>query len=481
MKQSVLLAVTFSLGTLAACSSSGTGGNGGSFGTGGNVPRTGGQGGGSSSSGGSSGSGGQTSTGGSGPASTGGTSGGTGGVSGSGGASGSGGSAGASGDAGGGGDAAVDRGTPGEGGMPPEPATPGATDLTKHKYSKAIKMDTTAAGAGVMGNVPKYPVAVTLNAMNFDFAQAMANGEDIRFATATGTLLPYSIELWDQAGKQAAIWVKVDVMGNNNTQTIVMHWGNPDAQSASNSKQVFNLEDGYRGVWHLDQEGAPDPGHYKDSSAHEAHLTGFRLAPGSRVAGRIGKGTWTDNPGGQGKNQWLGLEGPKVVTEYNASAARAVTVSIWAYAHAYDGYYQTIISKGDHAWSLQREGSTPNIEACAWSGSYHSCGIVRGVAVAKRWNHYMLTSTTSQLTLYIDGRRAGGAGAFNQTSDHGFAIGHNYEAHMDALTKTREWNGIFDEARVIVGPAKSADWALLEFQSQKEGSTFLSFGPTMMK
>ncbi|HEY0708707.1 MAG TPA: DUF2341 domain-containing protein, partial [Polyangia bacterium] len=368
-----------------------------------------------------------------------------------------------------------------DGGAPPEPTTPGATDLTKHKYSKVITMNTSANGANVPGDVLKYPVAVLLNAMNFDFTQAMPAGQDIRFALPDGTLLPYNIELWDAASKTAAIWVKVDVKGNNATQTMVMHWGNPTAESASSAKTVFSMADGYRGVWHLDQDGSPDPGHYKDSSAHEAHLTGFRLAPGSAVAARIGKGTWTDNPGGQGKNQWLGIEGPKVVTEYNAAANKAVTVTVWAYAHAYDGYYQTILSKGDHAWSLQREGSTMNIEACAWSGSYHSCGIVRGVAVPKRWNHYMLTSTTSQLTLYIDGRRAGGAGAFNQTSDHGFAIGHNYEAHMDALTKTREWNGIFDEARVIVGPAKDANWALLDFQSQKEGSTFLSYGATMMK
>jgi hypothetical protein len=251
--------------------------------------------------------------------------------------------------------------------------------------------------------------------------------------------------------------------------------------SASSAKTVFSMVDGYRGVWHLDQDGSPDPGHYKDSSPYEAHLTGFRLAPGSAVPGRIGRGTWTDNPNGMGKNQWLGIEGPKVVTEYNAGPNKAISASVWAYAHAFDGYYQTIFSKGDHAWSLQREGSGSNIETCNWSGSYHSCAIIQGAAVAKQWRHYLITSTTSQLSLYIDGRRVGGAGAFNQISDHGFALGHNYEAHMDALTKAREWNGIFDEARVIVGVAKDANWALLEFQSQKAGSTFLSFGPVVTK
>ncbi|HEY0710059.1 MAG TPA: DUF2341 domain-containing protein [Polyangia bacterium] len=479
MKHSVLLAVTVSLGTMAtACSSAGTGGANNGPGTGGGGgSRSGGQAGSASSTGGSSGSGGQTSS------STGGTSGNNGGSPGSGGApSGTGGAAGGTGGSSGAdaGDAARPETNPGgEAGTPSEPATPGPTDLTKHRYSKAIKLDTTAAGAGVMGDVLKYPVAVLLNAMNFDFAQAMPAGEDIRFATPEGTLLPYSIELWDVATKQAAIWVKVDVKGNSNTQSIVMHWGNPAAQSASSSRQVFSMEDGYRGVFHLDQDGSNAPGHYKDSSPHEAHLTGFRMEPGTAVAARIGKGTELSNPGGQGKNQWLGIEGPKVVTEYNAGPNKAVTATAWAYAHTFGGYYETIFSKGDHAWTLQRD-YMGRMEACTWSGSYHACAIT-GAPVTKRWNHYMVVSTTSQLTLFIDGRRVAGTASFNQTSDHGFAIAHNYEAHADALAKRREWHGIIDEVRVIVGPAKDANWALLDFGSQKEGSTFLTFGPTMMK
>ena len=43
----------------------------------------------------------------------------------------------------------------------------------------------------------------------------------------------------------------------------------------------------------------------------------------------------------------------------------------------------------------------------------------------------------------------------------------------------REWDGILDEARVQV--ARDANWVKLEFESQKDGSKFLSFGPTMMK
>ena len=438
----------------------GSGGRGGS-GSGGSGPGTGG------SVGGTGGSG----TGGSG---TGGS--GTGG-SGTGGTDGTGGTGGTSTDAG---SPAEGGGSPAEagGGTPSEPSMPGPTDLTKHRYSKVITMNTTAGGAPVMGDVNKYPVAVQLNAMNFDFAQAMPAGEDIRFATAQGALLPYSIELWDSAAKQAAIWVKVDVKGNSNAQSMVMHWGNPAAQSASSGKSVFSAEDGFLGVYHLSEQGTNAPGGYKDSSPTEAHLTGFGSEPAVATPARIGKGTLLANPGGQGKNQWMGIEGPKVETAFNASAARPITATGWAYGNTFGGYYETVFSKGDTSWTLQRDYQG-RMETCTWSGSYHACAIT-GAPPVKRWVHYMVVQTTSNLTLYVDGRRAAGTGSFNRTGTHGFAIAHNYQANNNAATGRREWDGMIDEVRVM-GGAKDANWALLDFHSQKEGSAFLSFGPTQMK
>src|SRR6185295_4428683 len=115
------------------------------------------------------------------------------------------------------------------------PVVTGPTDLTKFKYSKAVKLNTTAAGAGVTGNVSSFPVPVMLNAMSFDFSQAKDHGEDVRFAKSDGTLLPYAIESWDKAGQAAVLWVKVDVLGNNDAQSFQMHWGSPDATDASDS------------------------------------------------------------------------------------------------------------------------------------------------------------------------------------------------------------------------------------------------------
>jgi len=146
-------------------------------------------------------------------------------------------------------------------------------DLSRWRYFKVIKLDTTASGAKVKGDVKGFPVPVVLDATNFDFASAKSKGEDLRFATMEGTALPFEIEFWDATAKLAAVWVKVDVKGNA-TQNIKMSWGDPAATSASDSKAVFDVKEGFAGVWHLNDPGSTTAGGYKDATANAADATG---------------------------------------------------------------------------------------------------------------------------------------------------------------------------------------------------------------
>ncbi len=367
---------------------------------------------------------------------------------------------------------------------PEQPATPAATDLTKHKHSKIIKLDTTTAGAGVMGAVTKYPVAVILNAQNFDFAQAKDKGEDIRFSKMDGALLPYNVESWDKDAKTASIWVKLDeVKGNDNAQSFVMHWGNPEAGSASNPKAVFDVADGFMGVWHLNEEGNEMPGGYRDSSGYEAHGTGVKLAPGSRVDGRIGKGTRLANSKADWKGQWVRVDGPKVETAYNVSD-KPITVSIWAKAASFPGHstiggYETVFSKGDTSWTFQRFSLRNVWEACTkgpGNVTWHNCAISKANIATEKWFHFMLVITPANLTLYINGVREAATGNGKRNSPHPFGIGQQTQSLMGK----REWDGVVDEARVM-GAARDPNWAKLDYESQREGSTFMSFGPTQTK
>jgi hypothetical protein len=179
-------------------------------------------------------------------------------------------------------------------------------------YSQAITLDTTASGANAAEDVTNYPLAVLLDRSRFDFSQTRSNGADIRFFDSAGKELPHAIELWDAQAGSAAVWVLLDVVkGNSKDQSILMKWGNPIAPYRSDSPAVFQRTNGFLGVWHLDEKGNTATDGYKDSSEHAAHGTGVALMPGSRVAGRIGKGVHLENPRGQDTARWMRVTGEK--------------------------------------------------------------------------------------------------------------------------------------------------------------------------
>jgi hypothetical protein len=103
--------------------------------------------------------------------------------------------------------------------------------------------------AGAM--VEQFPLLVRLHRDWFDFAQAKADGADVRFTTADGKVLPHQIEEWDAKNGTASVWVRVPRIEGNARLTLQIHWGKADPASAADAKAVFNESNGYLSVWHL--------------------------------------------------------------------------------------------------------------------------------------------------------------------------------------------------------------------------------------
>jgi hypothetical protein len=358
--------------------------------------------------------------------------------------------------------------------MSPERGEVGAPGFPGWKFTKAIKLDTSASGANVAGTVANYPVAVLLTAMNFDFAQAKDAGEDIRFGKADGTPIPYAVESWDKAGGKAAIWVKVDsIAGGNNSQSINMYWGNAGAGDASDSKGVFGAE--FVGTWHLNEDGSTAAGGYKDASAAGNHGTGMNLMPGSRVDGVIGSGTRTKNA----MRQWVNVPDPD-----RRFRPANFTASIWAWADAFNARwgsggspgYQCVMSSGE-GWTVQRE-TGGRFESCFANAA---CSIGRAMNT-KEWVHFVLVKNGGNHSLYMNAARVAGGGAPNRMDLKDLGLGQmtQYLDPVRHVNEQRSWEGILDEARVM-NVAASTDWIKLDYESQKPGSKFLVFGPVQMR
>ena len=143
-------------------------------------------------------------------------------------------------------------------------------DYSKWTYSRNIVINTASTGAGISTKQIGFPMLVRLTSSNFTFSQAQDSGQDVRFAKANGTHLPYQIDSWNRQNQSAAVWVNVDtVFGNNSSQYFTMYWGNSSASSASNGPAVFDTANNFLGAWHLNTAGTggrPDATYFNDSA-----------------------------------------------------------------------------------------------------------------------------------------------------------------------------------------------------------------------
>ena len=150
------------------------------------------------------------------------------------------------------------------------PDTGASEDYSQWSKSMQLIINTSAAGYGINSNLAGFPYLVRLGKKDFNFSEANANGNDVRFSNAAGAALAYEIERWDTGSQNAAIWVRVDtIRGNNATQYITMYWGKSDALSRSKGSTVFDTSSGFAGVWQLNTAGAgkrPDATYFNDSA-----------------------------------------------------------------------------------------------------------------------------------------------------------------------------------------------------------------------
>jgi hypothetical protein len=359
-------------------------------------------------------------------------------------------------------------------------------DLSKWRYWKTIKIDTTASGAKVKGEVKNFPIPVMLDTTNFDFTQAAKDGADLRFSkTAKGEPLPYSIESWDAAAKSAVAWVKLDVKGNNKSQSFVMHWGNPEAKDAGDAKTVFNTKEGWVGVYHLNEAGNATEEGYKDATGNQAHMTGVNLDAASRGEGRIGAGVQLE----YAKVQWLKLDHPKKKRAFDLTTRG--TFSIWAKARSYSNKgdqakkalpgYETMFAKGDNSWRLQKYGikswhkpPAEKIEMCVEQPpSADLCVPGTTDMVTGQWFQVVAVHDFPKAKLYVNGvlDKEDKFDVNWVSGDHPVGIGNQTQFPE----KGRQWDGWLDEARVF-NVVKDDNWLKLDYESQKEGSKLLVFG-----
>jgi hypothetical protein len=246
---------------------------------------------------------------------------------------------------------------------------------------------TTPEGADLPATASEegFPLLVRLDKDSFDFKQAQAKGEDLRFSTSTGAPLAYQIEAWDTANGTASIWLRVPRIKGNTRQELKMFWGKTDAKSESKGSAVFNESNGYLSVWHMDDPVKDEVG------TLESKDTG--TTPSS---GMIGKSRHFG--GGKGINC-----GEKITTYPTGSSPHSSEA--WFRAEKPNA---TVLAWGNEQAQgkvMMQYLSPPHMKMeCYFSGA----NISGGSALPKsQWIHVIHTFKNGDSRVYVNGRLDG--------------------------------------------------------------------------
>lgn len=331
-------------------------------------------------------------------------------------------------------------------------------------HAKQLFLNTTAAGANVSGTVTDFPVLVRLSSANFTFAQARADGGDLRFAGADGTMLPCEIEQWDAAAQTAAVWVKVHtVKGNNGTQSITMLWGNPAAAGISNSASVFETVAGFQGVWHMGGTGSV-PDATVNNYAGTAHATAAAAASGAI-------GTAREFDGSSAYIQMNGTANSALNFPYNGF----YSVSAWVKADTLNDRDRVVVSKDLYQYNLQ-------LRVSAWE--FHEFRELTGFesttapAAASTWSYVTAVRSGTAQYLYVNDSLVDSTITVTDTlasrvETNDLCIGR-LPAYDNYFKEWRYFNGLIDEVR-ITNVVKNADWIKLCYMNQKAEDALIKF------
>ena len=325
---------------------------------------------------------------------------------------------------------------------------PASAQYPEWKHSGSVFVITTPEGADLpaTASVKNFPLLVRLHKDFFDFSQARANGDDLRFSSAKGDSLAYQIEEWDATKGVASLWVRVPKITGNARQEIKLHWGKADAKSESEGKAVFNESNGYLSVWHMNGPAKDEVGTLESKDTGTTPAVGV-IGPARHFPGQ--KGIFCGEK----------IEGYPV-------GAASHTTEAWFRAEKPNANTLAWGNEQGQGKVVMHYRSPPHVKMeCYFSGADV---VGKSTILLKEWAHVVHTYEKGDSRVYVNGVLDGvsktASAPLNIRSPARLFVGgwyHNYN-----------FVGDIDEVR-ISKVARSADWIRLQYENQKPLQTLV--------
>ena len=350
-------------------------------------------------------------------------------------------------------------------------AAVGAQGATIDEMSFAYKAELTVAGYSGASEVKDLPVLVRLaEGAPVGFSYATCDKDSLRFADASGNLIPHEIDTWNAEG-ESLVWVKIPAVSGADTK-FKMYYGGMGAFTERLS--VGEVWSNYAAVWHLNEGGTDggttDPVIVKNSSANGEDLDGEAYGGTTAAEGAIG-GARHIYPGTSGKGG-IWATGSLPCTNFKGT----MTVSAWLLhdnaACSWDHiFYKREKSGGSGGLAIELNNNSTSADVRGGNSTSLSTGNFSKLKT--EWTYIAFAYSGTSCTVYENGltKKTGTVGTVTDNLDR-WCFGNCTKGYQGA-TGDSPWRGSMDEIR-LSGVAQSADYAAAEYGAMTNG--FLSCG-----
>ena len=252
----------------------------------------------------------------------------------------------------------------------------------------AYRKQITISDATVNATLTDFPVYVTISNDAQIGAAALANGYDIRFTMADGTLLSYQRESWSGGGGSAAsgtFWVKVPSFNPSTGATIYIYYGKFDATDGQNATAVWDSN--YKGVWHL-----PNGSTLSAADSTSNGLNGTINGGVTATTGEAGGGA-----------SFNGTTGDIGMATANPMASQVITMEVWVKCTKSGVVLMKGTDASANSYGIETDGTKVHLFTFATNGAPNWLTSSSGVLSSDTWTHIVGVINGQSKKLYING------------------------------------------------------------------------------
>lgn len=250
---------------------------------------------------------------------------------------------------------------------------------------KKIAIDTSSTGSNITETIGSIPVLVRLHVGNFRFANAKADGSDLRFVAGDDkTPLKFHFEKYDSLAGEALVWVAMPTLQPGAKTDIWLYYGNKKATAGADPKATYGSDVAL--VYHFTERATP--------ALDMTVWTNNARSAGQPADGAlIGTGLRSDGtnpvsiPGAT--SLAFAQDGPLTISAWVKPAAMQRNAVLYSRR---DGANALLIGFDDGA---------PFFEVTSNGTTQRSAGA--SPVAPGGWHHIALVATSGLVTLYLDG------------------------------------------------------------------------------